>query len=85
MSTCRDRRSQAAAHVTAREARDASKYFFCCTFSRNIMHRVCRDPLQPVQARFLPPDDLFGGCFPPPQFSKKNGNLAITKHQNGVS
>jgi folylpolyglutamate synthase/dihydropteroate synthase len=48
---------------------------FCCTLSRIIMHRVCRDPQLPVQARLWPPDVLFGGFPPlPPQiFQKKLG------------
>jgi hypothetical protein len=79
MSTCRDRRSAAAAHVTARQARDASKQFFCCTLSRIIMHRVYRDPLLPVQARLWSPDVIFEESSPLPQiFQKDFGNHAIT-------
>jgi hypothetical protein len=71
MSTCRNRRSAAATHVTARQARDASKNFFCCTLSRINMHRFYRDPLLPVQACLWPPDVLFGGFRPPPPNFKK--------------
>jgi hypothetical protein len=42
------------------------------------MHRVCRDPLLPVQARLWPPDVLFWEFFFPQKFPKKIGNHANT-------
>jgi hypothetical protein len=60
----------AVAHVTARQARGASKKKNCIIMyvTRIIVHRVCWDPLLPVQARLWPPDD-FSGDSTPPKFS----------------
>jgi hypothetical protein len=86
MSTCRDRRCTAAAHVTARQARDASKYFsvapdrvLSCIEYVGTLYYLSR--LVYGLPTFYFGDFCKSSEFPP----KKNWESRKHKHQNGVA
>jgi hypothetical protein len=78
MLTCRDRRCTAAAHVTARQARDASKYFsfapdhvLSCIESVGTLYYLSR-------LVYGLPTFYSGDFSKSPEFPKKIGNHANT-------
>jgi hypothetical protein len=84
MSTCRDRRCTAAAHVTARQARNASKYFsvapdhvLSCIESVETLCYLSR-------LVYLLPTFYSGDFRPPPKLEKKKWESRKHQHQNGV-
>jgi hypothetical protein len=84
MSTCRDMRCTAAAHVTARQARDASKYFsvapdhvLSCTESVETLCYLSR-------LVYGLPTFHSGDFSSPPKFPRK-WESRKHQHQNGVA
>jgi hypothetical protein len=85
MSTCRDGRSTAAALVTARQARDASKYFSVAP------HQVlsCREYAGTLcylsRIVYGLPTFYWENFFCSPKFPKRIWESRKHKHQNGVA